>query len=102
MNDDSQLLIPASFILLYQAQNGRLTAARQELAARYELCEDMACTLVEHAQQLYHGGASSEEGVLAGVHAALCAQGSALSPAEARWVTLRLGELLAWRSPLLP
>lgn len=102
MDDSSQIHLPPSFIALYQAANGRLTLPRTELLARYEHCEDMTQLLTERALQLYHGGAANEEGVLSGIHAALGDAGTGLTAAEARWVTLRLAELLAWRSPLLP
>ncbi|MBS0391373.1 MAG: hypothetical protein JSS19_11390 [Proteobacteria bacterium] len=100
--DDNQILIPPTFIALYSDARERLQLSRGELQARYELCEDLACTLVEQAEQLYHGGARSEEGVLLGMHAALAGAETGVSPQEARWITLRLAELLGWRSPQLP
>lgn len=102
MQDDNQILVPPSFIALYSDARQRLLAPAHEVRARYELCEDLACHLVERAQQLYHGGARSEEGVLLGMHAALAAPDSGVSAQEARWITLRLAELLGWRSPALP
>lgn len=99
---DNQILVPSSFIALYSDARQRLLAPAGEVRARYELCEDLACHLVEQAQQLYHGGARSEEGVLLGIHAGLAAPGAGVSPQEARWITLRLAELLDWRSPQLP
>ncbi len=101
MHDDNQILIPPSFIALHSAARQRLLLPVDEVRARYELCEDLACHLVEQAQQLYHGGARSEEGVLLGIHAGLAAPGAGVSPQEARWITLRLAELLGWRSPAL-
>ncbi len=100
--DDNQILIPPSFIALYSDARGRLRLPLDELRARYELCEDLACHLMEQAGQIYHGGARSEEGVLQGMHAGLAAPGTGVSAAEARWITLRLAELLNWRSPELP
>lgn len=102
MSDDSQILIPASFALLYRSRSGRLSLDARALGARYDLCEDLASALTAHAQQLYHGGAASEQGVLAAIHDALRAPGSSVSADEARWVVLRLAELLCWRSPQLP
>ena len=101
-DDDSQILVPPSFIALYSDARARLLAPAEEVRARYELCEDLACHLVEQAQQLYHGGARSEEGVLLGMHAGLASAGAGVSAQEARWITLRLAELLGWRSPALP
>lgn len=102
MQDDNQILIPPSFIAIHSDARGRLGLPVAELRARYELCEDLANHLVEQAGQLYHGGARSEEGVLLGMHAGLSGAGSGLAAPEARWITLRLAELLCWRSPELP
>lgn len=102
MDDDSQISVPPSFIAVCSDARGRLLATPAAVRERYELCEDLACSLVEQAQTIYHGGASSEEGVLSGIHAALAASEVGVSPVEARWVTLRLAELLGWRSPELP
>lgn len=110
MHDDNQILVPPSFIALYSDARQRLLTPVHELRARYELCEDLAQHLVEQAQQLYHGGARSEEGVLQGIHAGLAGSDADGDPAadvgvtaaEARWITLRLAELLQWRSPELP
>jgi hypothetical protein len=51
MSDESQIEIPQSFVALY-VEPGRLkpSATREVLAARYELCEDMANMLTEHAK----------------------------------------------------
>ena len=102
MEDDNQILVPPSFIALYSDAGQRLVCPAQDVRERYELCEDLACHLVEQAQQLYHGGARSEEGVLLGIHAGLAGPDAGVTPAEARWITLRLAELLGWRSPELP
>ncbi len=102
MHDDNQILIPPSFIALHSDGRQRLLLPVDELRARYELCEDLAQHLVEQAQQLYHGGARSEEGVLLGMHAGLASPDAGVSAPEARWITLRLAELLGWRSPALP
>ena len=102
MHDDNQILVPPSFIALYSDTRARLQAPAAEVRARYEWCEDLACHLVDQAQQLYLGGARSEEGVLLGIHAGLAGPDAGVTPAEARWITLRLAELLGWRSPELP
>lgn len=81
------------------SRSGKLLVSRDELVARYELCEDLANHLTEQAQMLYHSGNASEEGVLQGIHAGLAADGSVVQPREARWIVLRLAELLNWRSP---
>ena len=97
MNDDNQALIPPSFVALY-VPPGRIkpTVPRQVIAARYELCEDMAQMLVDHAQtKLFELGVNEQE-VLERVHRGLCAPGSVVSADEARWVLRRLAELLGW------
>ncbi len=102
MDGDNQIVVPPSFVQLYSDARGRLRETMETVRERYELCEDMACALVEQAQQIYHREAPSEAGVLSGIHAALGAGETGLSGAEARWVTLRLAELLGWQSPALP
>ena len=102
MHDDNQTLIPASFIAVYSDAHQRLRESEATVRARYELCEDLACHLTQQAQQLYHRDVQSEEGVLAGIHAGLAAPASGMTEDEARWITLRLAELLGWRSPKLP
>ncbi|CAB5656337.1 Uncharacterised protein [Delftia tsuruhatensis] len=101
MDDTSQIQPPPSFAALYADRHGRLKASIAEVVARYELCEDLSSHLVEQAQTLYHTGNSSEVGVLLGIHAGLAAEGSIVSPGEARWIVQRLAELLEWQAPLL-
>jgi hypothetical protein len=102
MHDDNQIIVPPSFIALFSDTRGRLQAAQEQVRLRYELCEDLACHLVEQAQTLYHSGSSSEEGVLHGIHTGLATEGSVVSVPEAGWIIQRLAELLEWRAPPLP
>lgn len=102
MDDTSQIQPPASFADLFRSRAGVLKTPIAEVVARYELCEDLACHLVEQAQTLYHSGNSSEEGVLLGFHSALAAEGSVVTAVEASWVIQRLAELLEWKAPRLP
>lgn len=104
MQDGSQIFIPDSFIALFQGRQQRLQAPLGEVAARYELCEDLAQMLVEQAQILYHQSAPSESAILQTMFQGLQADGAVVSPSEARWVILRLAELLNWQTPelLLP
>jgi len=102
MDDTSQIQPPPSFVALFQTRSGKLATPIAEVVVRYELCEDLACHLVEQAQTLYHSGNASEEGVLLGFHAGLAAEGSVVSAREAGWVVQRLAELLEWRAPQLP
>ena len=103
MQDGSQIFIPDSFIALFQGRQQRLQAPLGEVAARYELCEDLANHLVEQAQSLHHGAAvPSEEEILDRMLAALTTPESGFTLPEARWVVTRLAELLNWPAPQLP
>ncbi|MEG0920772.1 MAG: hypothetical protein RSD57_03595 [Comamonas sp.] len=104
MQDGSQIFIPESFIQLYSDKRQRLQTPLAEVAARYELCEDLAQLLVEQAQILYHQSAPSESAILKTMYMGLQGEDAVVSPAEARWVILRLSELLGWEAPelLLP
>lgn len=102
MDDTSQIQPPPSFAELFRDRSGRLKTPIAEVVARYELCEDLACHLVEQAQTLYHTGNASEEQVLLGMHAGLAAEGSVVSTPEAGWIVQRLAELLEWHAPQLP
>jgi len=100
MNDPNQLPLPPSFIALF-VPAGRIkpTASREEIAARYDFCEDLASALTERAGTLLWELAVTEADVLDRMHAGLAGEGSALSAAEARWVLCRLAELLDWPMP---
>ncbi len=100
--EDNQIHVPPSFIAVYSDARQRLTERSDVVRARYELCEDLACHLVEQAQTLYHTQAPSEADILRGIHAGLNTADSGVAAAEARWITLRLAELLEWRCPELP
>ena len=102
MSEDNQILVPPSFMAVYSDGRQRLTERGDVVRARYELCEDLACHLVEQAQTLYHVQAPSEADILLRIHAGLAGADSGVSAGEARWITLRLAELLEWRCPELP
>lgn len=97
MSTDNQIEIPQSFMAMYVTP-GRSTpnAPQAVVIARYELCEDLACTLTEHAQALAFKENLAERDVLAHCHQGLLAAPSAFTAAEAMWVVLRLAELLGW------
>lgn len=99
MSDENQLFIPPSFVALFHDARGRLQAPKDQVLARYELCDDLAQLLVEQAQTLYHREAPSEAVVLRQIHLGLAAEGGPVTPPEAQWVVLRLAELLNWPSP---
>lgn len=103
MSDDSQVVLPRSFIELF-IPPGRIkpTAPRDEIAARYEFCEDLASLLTEHAQLKRWDLGITEDEVLGRMHRGLLVPDAPVSPAEARWVMRRLAELLEWRAPEFP
>ena len=97
MSDENQITVPPSFIALYLPP-GRLkpTAPREQIAARYETCEDLASLLTEHARTLLWQLGVAESDVLARVRAGLLEPAAGVSADEARWVVRRLAELLEW------
>ncbi len=99
--DEYQIPIPPSFQALYVDARGRLTERLEVFRQRYDLCEDMAQMLVERSQEVHHDIGLSEDIVLSRSFDGLCAEGSSVTPAEARWVMTRLAELLGWECPAL-
>lgn len=99
MSDDQLTPLPDSFLALQGPRPPRGDAARAELRARYELCEDLAAHLSGSAQALCHDDGLPEEEVLWRCHAGLSQPASGLSPGEAAWVVRRLAELLRWTCP---
>jgi hypothetical protein len=97
MSDESQVVVPASFIALY-VEPGRIkpSAPREAIAERYEFCEDLATMLMDHAQTKLWDLGITERDVLERTHQGLAGEASSVSPAEAEWVIRRLAELLGW------
>jgi len=103
MSDEYQIDIPQSFINLFVAPgSGKLLAPRLEVAARYELCEDMAQMLTETAQTMQFSLGITEGDVLQRVERGLLEDPSVVQAVEARWVLCRLAELLQWPMPAAP
>ncbi|WP_119966709.1 hypothetical protein [Simplicispira lacusdiani] len=100
-DDDNQILVPPSFIAVHSDARGRLRERADVVRQRYELCEDLACHLVEQAQTLYHVQAPSESEILRRIHGGLCSQDAGVTAGEATWVVVRLAELLQWPCPRL-
>ena len=101
MGEDSQIVIPDSFLALF-VLNGRLRprAGRAEIAERYELCEDMAQMLVQPAANKHWDLGVDEGEVLRRIQQGLLADGAVpISTDEAQWVCCRLAELLGWTMP---
>ena len=104
MSEDSQILIPPSFVALF-VPPGRIkpTLPRDEMAQRYELCEDMAQMLTETASTLLVTLGITEHDVLLRVRQGLVTEPVVVTGDEAGWVVSRLGELLNWPPmPALP
>ena len=97
MSDESQVVVPPSFIALF-VEPGRIkpNASREEIAVRYEFCEDLATMLTDHAATKLWELGVTEGDVLERIHRGLVAGDSGVTPAEAGWVTTRLAELLGW------
>lgn len=100
MSDDHQILIPSSFIALF-VPPGKVkpTIGLRELAARCELCEDMAQMLTEQAANQQFQLGITEDLAMERCLQGLLATPEVLSEAEARWVVCRLAELLHWPLP---
>ncbi|MFZ5490157.1 MAG: ATPase with chaperone activity [Thiomonas sp.] len=100
MTDESQLIVPPSFIALYlQPHRTRPSAPREVIAARYEFCEDLALMLTEHAAEIKSSLHVTDDDVLSRVWRGLRAPDSGVNAAEAQWVVNRLAELLGWPLP---
>lgn len=54
MFDDYQIDIPPSFFAVYTDARQRLSEPIAVVRSRYEVCEDLANHLVQHAQVLHH------------------------------------------------
>ena len=101
MSEDSQIVVPESFIALYR-EPGRLklSAPRAEIAERHEFCDDLAQMLTDQAQTKLWELGVTEADVLERILRGLRVQDSVVNDKEAVWVTTRLAELLGW--PALP
>mgnify|MGYP001187265388 CR=1 FL=1 len=97
MSDSYQIEIPQSFIALFLTPGSQKpNAAREQIAARYDLCEDLATLLVEVASTQLASSRDSTAQVLQQCQAGLLGEAAMVSQAEAEWVIRRLAELLNW------
>ena len=94
--DENQVRVPESFIALYRDARDRLTAPRETIAARYELCEDLANLLTDHCSSVHFRDGLDEATVLSRCHAGLLVSPTTVEPPEAEWVVRRTAELLGW------
>jgi hypothetical protein len=101
MSDDYQIDIPPSFFAVYTDARQRLSEPIAVVRSRYEVCEDLANHLVQHAQVLNHVEVPSEAEILLRIHAGLNSPDAGASRAEAQWIVRRLAELLGWACPAM-
>ena len=100
MDEHHQIFIPSSFSALYVPPGKtRPVLNARELAARHELCEDMAQLLTEQAANQQFQLGITEDLTLERCLQGLLATPDVLSEAEAHWVVCRLAELLNWPLP---
>lgn len=100
MSDESQIVVPPSFVALFvPAGRSKPTAAREHIAARHEFCEDLASMLTDTAATQQWQLGVTEADVLQRVHQGLRVDADLVSAAEAQWVLCRLAELLNWPMP---
>lgn len=97
MYDHNQSQLPHSFIELF-IPPGKMkpSETREVIAARYDLCEDMAQMLTEHASAKLFELGVTENDVLERMHLGLLQDPAAVTAPEARWIVCRLAELLDW------
>ena len=97
MYEINQNEVPSSFIALFIPRGAtRPSESREIIAARYELCEDLAQMLTEHAVATRADLGVTELDVLGQLLRGLQTADSVVTPNEAHWVVRRLAELLEW------
>lgn len=97
MYEEYQVEIPQSFMALFvDPGRSKPNAPREEVAARYELCEDMANMLTASADNMVFSLGISEREVIERCRLGLKGEGAVVTEAEADWVVRRLTELLGW------
>lgn len=100
MSDESQIVVPPSFMSLFVAPGrSKPLAARDLITARHEFCEDLATMLTDTAATQQWQLGVTEADVLQRVHRGLLVDAALVSVAEAQWVVCRLAELLGWPMP---
>ena len=100
MSDESQIVVPPSFIALFvEPGRSKPVASREHITERYEFCEALATMLVERAQTLQWQLGITEEDVLERLRAGLRGPEAPVPEVEAEWILRRLAELLEWQRP---
>lgn len=97
MDEESQIQVPPSFIALF-VEPGRVKprASRAHITERYEYCEDLAQLLAQRATEIRADLGITGTDVLERMERGLAEPAAGVDPAEARWVTTRLAEILGW------
>ena len=100
MTDNQSIEVPASFSALF-VMPGRIKPSLSfaAMSERYELCEDLANMLTDHAKTVLFDLGIHEADVLQRCEQGLLTEPTQVSAAEARWVVRRLAELLGWDDP---
>ncbi len=95
MSDDSQIVVPPSFIAIYVAP-GKIkpSVSRDQLVQRYEFCEDFAQVLLEQAKTKQWELGISQDVVIERISQGLKDAQDQWSAQEATWIITRLVELL--------
>jgi hypothetical protein len=95
MSDDNQIIIPDSFVALYlERGRSKPSAPHTTILQRYEFCEDLACTLLDHANtKKWELGAETLD-IVQRVQQGLMGGQAGVSDEEAEWIALRLAELM--------
>lgn len=95
MSDDSQIVVPPSFIAIYVAP-GKIkpSISRDQLVQRYEFCEDFAQVLLEQAKTKQWELGISQDVVIERISQGLKDAQDQWSAQEATWIITRLVELL--------
>jgi hypothetical protein len=100
MSDESQIVVPPSFIALFVAPGRtRPGASREFIVERHELCEDLATLLTDTARTRLWDLGITEADVLQRIGRGLPGSELGLSIGEQRWVLTRLAEMLGWDLP---
>jgi hypothetical protein len=95
MDDDNQIVIPESFIALFvQSGRSKQTESYAAILRRYELCEDLACALVDQATtKKWELGVETQD-IVQRIGQGLAGGAAGINDAEAGWVCKRLTELM--------
>ena len=100
MSEGNQLFIPPTFLALYLMPGAHKPSASQaHIAARYELCEDLAQMLTSTAAELQLRSDANSAQVLQHCLDGLCGPDAVMEEDHARWVVCRLAELMQWPAP---